>query len=125
MPFLIAATVMLAGLAWTMQLVVSPEPWAADAGLAVAIGTLTLSIVAMTSLLLGRGRWTRFFAAGLVVAELTITLVAEVGPWLIIAVVLSGLSLAGLGGPWLKGWLRERPAAGSPGAWATSASPSS
>lgn len=115
MPFLIAAVVMLAGLAWTIQLVVSPDPWAADAALAIAIGTLTLSIATMTGLLLSRGRWTRYFAGGLVVAELAIALVAELGPWLIAAVVLSGLALAGLGGPWLDGWLRQRPAAGSPG----------
>ncbi len=115
MPFLIAALVMGSGLAWTVHLIVDPAPWEADAALAIAIGCLVLSIVAMTSLLLARGRWTRFFAAGLVVAELLIALVAEFDGWLITAVVLGGLGLAGLGGPWFKGWLRERPAAGSPG----------
>lgn len=115
MPFLIAATVMAAGLAWTIHLVVAPDPWAIDSALAIAVGTLTLSIVAMTALLLGRGRWTRFFAMGLVTAELLIATVGDLEGWLIAGVVLSGLSLAGLGGPWLKGWLREQPAAGSPG----------
>lgn len=115
MPFVVAALVMGAGLAWTIHLVVSPEPWATDSALAIATGTLVLSIVAMTALLLGRGRWTRLFAAGVVVLELLIATVADFDGWLVAAVVLSGLSLAGLGGPWFKGWLRERPAAGAPG----------
>ncbi|MCP4967779.1 MAG: hypothetical protein GY926_21415 [bacterium] len=115
MPFVVAALVMGAGLAWTIHLVVSPEPWAVDSAMAIAIGTLVLSIVAMTALLLGRGRWTRPFAAGLVVLEMMIAIVATFDGWLITALVLSGLSLAGLGGPWFKGWLRERPAAGAPG----------
>jgi hypothetical protein len=115
MPFLIAALVMAAGFAWTVHLVVSPEPWATDSALAIAIGTLVLSVLAMTSLLLGRGRWTRHFAAGLVVAELLIAIVADIDGWLVAAVIFSGLSLAGLGGPWLTGWLRKRPAAGAPG----------
>jgi hypothetical protein len=115
MPFLIAALVMASGLAWTAHLVVSPDPFAADSALAIAIGTLALSIGAMAGLLLGRGRWTRYFAIGLIVAELLIAVVAELGGWLVAAVILSGLSLAGLSGPWFKGWLRERPAAGTPG----------
>ncbi len=115
MPFLIAGLVMAAGLAWTVHLVVAPAPWATDSALAIAIGTLVLSIVAMTALLLSRGRWTKGFAAGVVVAELLIATVADYEGWLIAALALSGIALAGLGGPWFKGWLRERPAAGSPG----------
>ena len=115
MPFVIAATVMAAGLSWTIHLVVDPDPWAVDSALAIAVGCLVLSIAAGAALLLGRGRWTRYFAAGLLIAELLITVVADFEPWLIAAIVLSGLGLAGLGGPWLEGWLRERPAAGAPG----------
>ncbi len=115
MPFVIAATVMAAGFAWTIHLVVSPAPWATDSAMAIAIGTMVLSIAALTALLLSRGRWTRYFAAGLLIAELLITVVADIGGWLIAAVTLSGLALAGLGGPWFRGWLRERPAAGAPG----------
>ncbi len=116
MPFLIAAATMAAGLAWTIHLLASPDPWEPDSALAIAIGVLVLSIAAMTALLLSRGRWTRIFASLLLVAEILIVLVAEVTTWLVGAVVLSGLALAGLAGPWMKGWLRERPAAGAPGA---------
>lgn len=115
MPFLIAALVMAGGTAWTIHLVVSPDPWAVDSALAIAIGTLCLSIGAMTALLLGRGRWTRHFAAILVAAEMLIATVGDLGGWMVAAIILSGASLAGLWGPWFKGWLRERPASGSPG----------
>jgi hypothetical protein len=115
MPFAIAAAVMAAGLAWTIHLTVSPQPWAFDAALALAIGTLVFSIVAMAALLLSRGRWTRYFATGLLIAELLIASVGDFEPWQIVAVTLSGLALAGLWGPWLQGWLRQRPAAGAPG----------
>ncbi len=114
MPFVIAATVMAAGLAWTLHLVATPSPWEIDSALAIAIGTLVFSIFAMTALLLSRGRWTRYFAAGLICCELLIALVGEFDGWLIAAMVLSALALIGLGGPWFKGWLRERPAAGAP-----------
>lgn len=115
MPFSIAGFVMAAGFAWTVHLVVSPDPWASDSALAMAIGTLVLSIVALAALLLGRGRWTRYYAAGLVIAELLLVTVAEPSAWMVAGIALSGISLAGLGGPWLRGWLRQRPAAGAPG----------
>ncbi len=115
MPFLISALVMITGLAWTLHLVVSPDPWAVDSALAIAIGTLIYSIVAMAALLLGRGRWTRYFAIGLVTVEMLIATVGDLEGWLIGGLILGGLTLAGLGGPWFKGWLRERPAAGAPG----------
>jgi len=115
MPHAIAAAVMLAGMLWTVHLVATPDPWELDAAMAIAIGTLVLSIAAMASLLLSRGRWTRYFAVALLVAELLIALVTEVDGWLIAAFVATGIALIGLGGPWFKGWLRELPAADSPG----------
>jgi hypothetical protein len=115
MPFVIAVITMAAGLAWTIHLVVSPTPWADDSAIAIAVGTLLMSIAAVAALLLGRGRWTRFFAIGLLIAETGIALVADFEPWLVAGLVLTGLALTGLFGPWMRGWLRERPAAGSPG----------
>jgi hypothetical protein len=112
---MVAAAVLAAGFAWTAHLVVAPDPWASDSALAIAIGCLVFTIAAVAALLLGRGRWTRYFATGLLIAELLIALVADFNLWLVAAVTLSGLALAGLGGPWFKGWLRERPAAGAPG----------
>lgn len=115
MPYAVAVLVMAAGLSWSLHLVASPAPWAADSALAIAIGTLVLSIVAFAALLLGRGRWTPSFAIGLLIAELSIALVADFDAWLIGALVLTGLALIGLFGPWLKGWIRQRLVAGSPG----------
>lgn len=115
MPFAIAVAVMAAGLSWTAHLVVAPAPWTFDAALAIAIGTLVFSIAALVALLFSRGRWSRNFAVGLLLAEMAIALVADLEPWMLIALALSGIALTGLLGPWLKGWLRERPAAGSPG----------
>lgn len=115
MPYAVAGVVMVAGISWAIHLVVSPDPWAIDSAMTIAIGILVLNIVAMSGLLLGRGRWTRYFAAGLVAAQLLLVLVADVEPWLVVALISSAFGLGGLAGPWFKGWLRERPAAGSPG----------
>jgi hypothetical protein len=115
MPFLVAGLVAATGLSWTIRLVVSPDPWAADSALAIAIGTLCLNVGTMTALLLGRGRWTRYFAIGLITVELLLATVGNLNSWALAAIVLSAASLIGLGGPWFKGWLRERPAANSPG----------
>jgi len=115
LPFFIPPLVAGSGFAWTVHLLVAPDPWAVDAGMAIAIGTLMFSLIAMAALLLSRGRWTRYFAAGVVTAELAIGIVAKIDAWAAVGIGLGGLALAGLGGPWLQGWLRERPAAGSPG----------
>jgi len=115
MPYAIAALVTAAGLSWTLHLVASPAPWAADSALAIAIGALVFSIAALPALLLGRGQWTRYFAICVLMAELSIALVAEFDVWSVAAMALTALALVGLFGPWLKGWIRERPAAGSPG----------
>lgn len=115
MPYAVAATVMAAGIAWAIHLVVAPEPWAIDSAMTISIGILVLNIVAMAGLLLGRGRWTRYFAAGLVLAQLPLALFGDTEPLLLAALAFSALALGGLAGPWFKGWLRERPAAGSPG----------
>lgn len=115
MPFVIAVLIMASGLSWTIHLIVSPDPFAADSAMAVALGALIYSIAAMAGLLLGRGRWTRYFATALLVAELLIALVGEIEPWLVAGIAFGALALTGLYGPWLKGWLRQRPAAGAPG----------
>jgi hypothetical protein len=114
-PFVIAALAAGTGMCWAVHLVVAPEPFAADSALALAIGTVMFTIIAVTALLLGRGRWARLFAMALICAELLIAVVSPLEPWSVAGIALSGLTLTGLGGPWLRGWLRQRPAAGAPG----------
>ena len=106
MPYAVAGAVMAAGVAWAIHLVVSPEPWAVDSALAIAIGILVLGIVAISGLLLGRGKWSRYFAAGLLGVQLLLVLVADVEAWMVAALVFTALALGGLAGPWLNGWLR-------------------
>lgn len=115
-PFLIAALVAASGLSWTIRLAALPDPFAADSALAVAIGVLIFTAIAVAGLLLGRGRWTRPFAAGLLGTELLIAAVSPLDLWALITLILTGLGITGLLGPWLRGWLRQRQPANAPGA---------
>lgn len=115
-PFLIATLVAAAGLSWAAHLIAAPDPFAVDSAIAVAIGALLFTTIAVAGLLLGRGRWTRFFSIGLLATELLIAAVSPLDAWAVLAIGMTGLGLTGLMGPWLQGWLRQRPAAGAPSA---------
>lgn len=114
-PQIIAAGVVAASLAWTVHLGTAPDPFAADAGLTVAVGIVVLSVIDAAGILLSRGRWSRWLGYALLAAEGALFLITELSPTSVVAVALTGSSLVGLSGPWLDGWLRRRPAAEGPG----------
>lgn len=114
-PYVIAATLAAAGIAWAIHLGVAPEPFAASSALAIAAGIVIFTVVSVVGLLLVRAPWARWLAfatlaLGLVVAAITdfddITAV--------VALVLSLVAIGGLSGPWLRVWLRRRPSATGP-----------
>ncbi len=114
-PFLVAALSMVAALAWAARLATDPDPLAGPSALLVSGGILGFGLITTTGLLLSRGRWARNVALALGGFELAMAAVVDLDAVTIGATVLSGAALVAVGGPWLDGWLRRRPAAGAPG----------
>ncbi len=121
-PFIVAALVLGTGLATTVHILTGVDTGSStallelafDSAAVVALGIVILTIIALSGLLVARGRWSRRLALGLVVAQ--IALVASTGldgsGWVALAFGLS--ALGGLSGRWLDGWLRLRPSATGP-----------
>lgn len=114
-PFFITTAVVAGPIALAVHLALEPDPFAADAAAVAAAGLLLFAVVAAAGLLLSRGRWALRLSRGLVAAQFVLAGFLDLGPWAIAALGFGFAALAGLTGPWLRGWIRRRPAAGGPG----------
>ncbi len=110
-PILVAATVPVASIAWTIHLATAPDPFAVDAGLTVAVGLVIFSVVDAAGIVLSRGRWARWLGHTIVAAEGALFVITDGAATSYIAVALSAAAVVGLTGPWLDGWIRQRPSA--------------
>ncbi len=107
---MIAALVGLSGLLWAGSLAATPGPLAPSSALAIAIGFVIFTVIAVAGLLLVRAPWSRW--VGLGVASFGILIGArDIGPLGWLAVGASFAAIIGLTGPWLNVWLRKRPSA--------------
>lgn len=113
-PYLIAAATVLTPAAWAIHLAIDPDPFAADSAAVIAAGLAVFGLIAAAGLLLARGQWTRRLAFGVVIASLLLAVVTGPGAWYYIGLALGAAALAGLSGPWLKGWIRQLPGASGP-----------
>lgn len=118
-PFIVAALVLGSGLATSVHILTDAAPdtsvaWGFDSAAVVALGIVILTTVALTGLLVARGRWSRRLAIGLVVGEIALVAVSGLGASGWVALVLGLGALGGLSGRWLDGWLRLRPSATGP-----------
>ena len=115
-PRLIAFSLVLGASLWSLALATRPdEPFSTDAVVLVTIGLLAFSVIAAVGLLLPRGRWARNLARALLIGEVLLAAVAPLAGWAIAALAMTGVSLVGIQGKWLDGWLRRLPAADGPG----------
>ncbi len=114
-PFLVTTAVVAGPIALVTHLAVEPEPFAPDAAAVAAAGLLLFAVVAAAGLLLSRGRWALRLSLGLVAIQFVLGMFVDIGPWAVASFALGLAALAGLTGPWLRGWTRRRPAAGGPG----------
>lgn len=113
-PFVVSAAVVLGALALTVQLAVAPDPFAKAPAALLASGLLLFSVITAAGMLLSRGRWVLRLALAVIAVQLGIIVATGLDAWAIVSVVANLLALVGLTGPWLRGWLRRRPAAGGP-----------
>ena len=113
-PVVIAATVVLASLAWALVLAFGSGPFASSPAALLAADLLILGTVIAVGVVLSRGRWTRRAALVLLGGQALLGVVFEVDGWWIAAVGLSAIAIGALAGPWLAGWLRKLPRADGP-----------
>jgi hypothetical protein len=98
-----------------VRLVVDPEPFAADAAGLLAAAVLVLALVAVTGILLSRGRWSRVLAAACAAGLVALAAAAPLDLLGVAAVLAAGVALGGAAGPWLnRAWLRHRPSSEGP-----------
>jgi hypothetical protein len=107
---------MASAIAWFIDLGTDPGRFATESAMVLGIGLLLFAGIAAAGLIFTGGRWAR--RLGIVVAAASLILGGWREPswWAAVAVLAAAVALAGLLGPWLKGWVRELPAADGPGA---------
>jgi len=98
-------------MAWAVFVGASSGPIAQSAALAIALGFVFFTLLAVTGILLVRAPWARWLAAATLAAGAVTGAAIGLGPlgWIAVAVSLGGVTA--LVGPWLDVWLRGRPAA--------------
>lgn len=96
-------------------LIIDPGPIDRTSVPLLAFGLVLASVAALAGLLLARAPWGRWGLASTVIASMiAVSLSDSDGTWVVY--VLGAASLIGLFGPWLRLWVRHRPAAEAPGA---------
>ncbi len=115
-PRLIAVSLVAGASLWSLAIVTRvDEPFGTDSGVLVSIGLLTFSLIAAVGLLMPRGRWARNLARALLGGEALLATAVPLMGWAIPALLATGVSVIGIQGKWLDGWLRRLPAADGPG----------
>lgn len=114
-PYLISAALVTAGAASAIHIATAADPFAATSTVVISFGLLVYTLAAVVGLLLSRGRWARYLAAAVAGADLALSATGDLGAGALIALVAGAAALFGVTGPWLKPWLRQRPAAAGPG----------
>ncbi len=112
--FVSAFLPLLAALLATGVVVTAPGPWQRPAAVLLAGDLIVMGTVALVGMVLGRSRWARRLGIGVSAAGLAVATAAGSGVLWRVTVFASAVALGALTGPWLKGWVRERPAALGP-----------
>ena len=113
-PLVVAVSLSGASIAGAIHLAFGHTPFAPGAAALTATGMTVLTLVAVSGVLLARGRWSR--STAVVVASGWIALGAS-GDLALAGATTIGLAtiaLSGALGPWLRRWVRHRPAVEGP-----------
>ena len=112
-PYTISGLLAVSSLVGAAALMFDPDPFAVGAAALIAIGLLFYTVIALAGILLVRAPWARWLGLGVAIS--TLVLMALTGfdsASSIAAVGLALAAVAGLAGPWLRVWLRQRPGTG-------------
>lgn len=112
--FLSASLPLLGSLLWATVIATTDHPWPGAAAVLLSADLVLMSTIALVGIVLGRSRWARRLGVAVSVAGLVLGVFLEVGVLWALAVAASAAAVGAMTGPWLKGWVRERPAALGP-----------
>lgn len=114
-PLVVGISLASSALSTALAIAADPTPFATSAAILVVIGLLVVGLVAVAGLLISRGRWSGRFAWAVTAAVMGIAMIRPWDFWSVAITASSLVTVAGLSGPWMDGWLRKRPAALGPG----------
>lgn len=114
-PVLIVGWFAVTGMAWAVVVGISDVPLAQSSALAVAFGFVLATTISSAAMLLARAPWGRWLAVATLGGGMAWAVVAGGSGALWVVVAASFFALVGLLGPWLRVYLRHRPAASSIG----------
>lgn len=110
----LSAAPIVAALAWTVALVVNPDPFDRVSVLLIGIGLLGMGAVAVTGMVLAGGRWAWRLGAATVSASLVIAVMRPIDIVWGFALLVSALSATALYLPGVTDRIRKLPAATGP-----------
>lgn len=112
-PYVICGVLAGSSLLSSAVLLLDPEPFAPGAAALIAIGLLAYTVIAVAGVLLVRAPWARWLGLGASVGFIVAIAVAGFdSAWSVLAIGVALAAVAGLAGPWLTVWLRQRPGLG-------------
>lgn len=113
-PFIAAALLLAATIAWALLVAAAGEPFATGSAALIAANAVLAAVVATAGMLLARSQWARRLALGLLAAELALlpALPADGGSTLVGAV--AAVAALAVASPPLTHWVRRLPVAGGP-----------
>lgn len=115
-PRVIAVSLVVSSSLWSLVIATRPDdPFSTDSAALVSIGLLMFSIIALVGLLLPRGLWARNVSRALLLVQIGLALAVPLQGLAIAALGATAISIVGIQGKWLDGWLRRLPAATGPG----------
>lgn len=112
-PYIISGVLGASSLLSSAVLLLDPEPLAPGAAVLIAVGLVAYTVIAVAGMLLVRAPWARWLGLGATISAIVVTAVTGFdSAWSIAAILVTLAAVAGLSGPWLTVWLRQRPGMG-------------
>jgi hypothetical protein len=113
-PTFLAATTLLAALAWTIALVVDGTPWTTAPVLLIGVGMLASAAVATVGMVVVGGRWAHRLGLAAIAMTVVVAVARPIDPLWFIATLVSAAALLTLLSPAVTRTIRTLPSASGP-----------
>ncbi|MEA1903353.1 MAG: hypothetical protein U9N56_07490 [Actinomycetota bacterium] len=109
-----AAAPLLASLAWTIALIIEPDPYDSSAALLIGIGLLSMATVSVIGMVAAGGRWAHRLGIGTIAGTLLVAAVRPVDPAWVVGLAVTTASGLMIFLPGVTRGIRKLPAATGP-----------